>query len=83
MFYVAYRWTEVLLSTSVQTVPTHWKQTTLWLTHENTFVANLGDEVVGTVKYKRSEANNRDYVIEISWCHTATDTKSSQTFVLA
>ena len=76
-------WTNVLLTTSVQTVPTHWKQTTLWLTHENTFMAEAGDEVVGTVHYKRSEANERDYVIDISWCHTKTDTKYCQTFVLA
>ena len=76
-------WTDVLLSTSVQTVPTHWKQTTLWLTHENTFMGDLGDEVTGTVHYKRSEANERDYVIEIFWCHTKSGIKSSQKFVLA
>ena len=71
------------MTTSVQTVPTHWKQTTLWLTHENTFLADVGDEIVGAVNYKRSEANERDYVIEISWCHTKSNTKCSQTFVLA
>ena len=76
-------WTDVLLTTSVQTVPTHWKQTTLWLTRENTFMADSGDEVVGTVHYTRSEANERDYVIEVSWCHTKTNTNFTQKFVLA
>ena len=77
-----FRWTNITLTTSVQAVPTHWKQTALWLSPENVFTADVGDEVVGTVHYRRSESNDRDYVIEISCCHSKGTVKFSQKYML-
>lgn len=56
-----------MLSTGVAAEPTHWKQTVLWLEPQNCASVKAGDKVKGSLIYKRSTQNARDYSIKLTW----------------
>lgn len=57
----------IILSTGLQAEPTHWKHTVLWLHPSYRLESHPGDEINGTVTYKRCESNDRDYEILLTW----------------
>jgi hypothetical protein len=78
-----------VLSTGVAAEPTHWKQTVLWLEPQNCTSVKAGDKVNGSLIYKRSTQNARDYSIKLTWmveadfASAASATSKSQSFKLA
>jgi len=75
---------EVTLTTGVAADPTHWKQTVLWLTPENSAPAQAGDVVTGALKYVRGANNARDYTIAVTWRMSSGGAEErSQSFLLA
>ena len=75
---------EVTLTTGVAADPTHWKQTVLWLTPENSAPAQAGDVVTGVLKYVRGANNARDYTIAVTWRMSSGGAEErSQSFLLA
>jgi len=75
---------EVTLSTSSQTDPTHWKQTVLWLDPAHCTSVKAGEIVIGTLVYKRSSLNPRDYDISLMWKTSSSNSvEKTQKFVLA
>lgn len=58
---------EVILSTGVAAEPTHWRQTALWLEPKNCSKVSAGDIIQGSITYKRSESNARDYCVTVNW----------------
>ena len=79
---------QVTLTTGVAAEPTHWKQTALWLTPDNSTPVQAGDVVAGVLKYIRGANNARDYTVAVTWrIHPggAADSSDerSQSFLLA
>jgi hypothetical protein len=78
-----------VLSTGVDAEPTHWKQTVLWLEPQNCAPVKAGDKVNGSLTYKRSTQNARDYSIKLTWmveaklASAASASSMSQCFKLA
>lgn len=78
----------VLLSTSVQTTPTHWKQTVLYLDISSRVSLKTGDSLSGKLKYMRRVDNRREYDVTVSWSAVSTIdgeaalVEKSQTFYL-
>jgi hypothetical protein len=77
----------VILSTGTAAETTHWKQTVLWLAPSRQVTGSAGDTITGTIRYTRSEKNDRDYEISVAWAVVGgtsgfASQSQSQTFVL-
>lgn len=73
--------TPVIFSTGVQSTPTHWKQTTLWIALDKRSQLTTSQQVVGSVQMQRTAANKRDYTISVTWSIRdlqATDARSAE-----
>ena len=72
----------MVLSTGIESAPTHWKQTVLWLREENRLQVKRGDKIVGMLRYDRLEENPREYSITLAWNLDGCSPKFSQVFGL-
>ena len=57
----------VSFSTSCQTKPTHWKQTSLWFDPENTPILEQNETLKGTCTLTRNDVNQRDLDFVVVW----------------
>jgi hypothetical protein len=63
---------DVVLSTAVENILTHWQHLALWLMPENTYGLIQGDEIMGEVSYIREsddkdDPRRREYTILMRW----------------
>ncbi len=57
----------VSFSTSCQTKPTHWKQTSLWFDPENTPILEPKEILKGSFTMTRNDVNQRDMDFVVTW----------------
>ncbi|GMH81072.1 hypothetical protein TL16_g08818 [Triparma laevis f. inornata] len=61
------RHSKVSFSTSVQTTPTHWMQTLLWLEPSTVPEMKAGEVMKGDMRVERCRGNHRDIEFTIDW----------------
>ena len=49
----------------LETTPTHWKQTVLWLKEEDDYVLQPGESIDGELTYCKDELNPRSICIDL------------------
>ena len=65
----------ITLTTAVQTEPTHWKQTALWLETSKVRQLQCGDRIVGKIIYTRLPDCKRHYSISAEWKFVRDDSR--------
>ncbi|CAM9452005.1 unnamed protein product [Choristocarpus tenellus] len=65
-------------STGVESTPTHWKQTLLWLRPEDCPRLDVGDALIGQLSLSRNEVNPRELEVKVTW--SATQLQTGKTY---